>query len=106
MGGLEMLLEVYCSRDDNFEPGKFKNVLSEFGIGPKEARIMHVRLDRWRKDAALLEHEKKERPFFLSNKSLSYFGPYRSYDYYLSRQHAGRSGTTRSGKPHRASRRA
>ena len=59
MGGLDMLVEVYCSRDDNFEPGKFKNVLSEFGIGPKEARIMHVRLDRWRKDAALLEHEKK-----------------------------------------------
>jgi hypothetical protein len=66
MGGLEMLVEVYCSRDDNFEPGKFKVVLSEFGIGPKDARIMHVRLDRWRKDAALLakaqdlEHEKKD----------------------------------------------
>ena len=65
MGGLEMLVEVYCSRDDNFKPGKFKVVLSEFGIGPKDARIMHVHLDRWRKDAALLakaqdlEHEKK-----------------------------------------------
>jgi hypothetical protein len=65
MGGLEMLIEVYCSRDDSFEPGKFRIAMSEFGIGPKDARIMHVRLDRWRKDAALLakaqdlEHEKK-----------------------------------------------
>lgn len=54
MGGLEMLIEVYCSRDDSFEPGKFRIAMSEFGIGPKEARIMHVRFDRWRKDAALL----------------------------------------------------
>jgi hypothetical protein len=105
MGGLEMLVEVYCRRDDNFEPGKFKNVLSEFGIGPKEARIMHVRLDRWRKDAALLEHEKKDRSSSARASAISDLTGATTTNS-PERQHAGRNGTTRSGEPHRASRRA
>jgi hypothetical protein len=61
LGGLSMLIEVYCSRDDNFEPGKFKIAMGEFGIGPREARIMHVRLDKWRKEAAFLVQEQEEQ---------------------------------------------
>lgn len=52
MGGLDMLIECYCARDDNFEPTKFKNLMSDFDIPARDARIMHVRLDKWRKDAA------------------------------------------------------
>ena len=40
MGGLTMLIEFYCCRDDNFEPTKFKNLMEEFDIPAKEARIM------------------------------------------------------------------
>ena len=61
LGGLSMLIEVYCSRDDNFEPGKFKIAMGEFGIGPREARIMYVRLDKWRKEAAILVQEQEEQ---------------------------------------------
>ena len=52
VGGLEMLIESYCARDDNFEPTRFANLMADFSIPAKDARIMHVRLDKWRKNAA------------------------------------------------------
>lgn len=60
MGGLDMLIECYCARDDNFEPTKFKNLMSDFEIPAREARIMHVRLDKWRKDAVALATEQEQ----------------------------------------------
>ena len=71
LGGLSMLIEVYCSRDDNFEPGKFKIAMGEFGIGPREARIMHVRLDKWRKEAAILVQEQEEQQKAAKRRSQS-----------------------------------
>ena len=55
-----MLIECYCARDDNFEPTKFKNLMSDFEIPARDARIMHVRLDKWRKDAVALATEQEQ----------------------------------------------
>ena len=61
MGGLDMLVNLYCSRGDNFEPTKFKTLMGDFGIQPREARIMHVRLDKWRKDAKLFAAQQEDQ---------------------------------------------
>ena len=51
IGGLEMLISLYCSKDDHFSSNNFKAVMEEFDIPAKDARIMHVRLDKWRMEA-------------------------------------------------------
>ena len=51
MGGLNMMISLYCNSDNNFSSDGFKNVMAEFDIEAKHARIMHVHLNRWRKNA-------------------------------------------------------
>ena len=40
-----------CSRDDYFSPASFKATLAEFGIPKLHSHLMHLRLDKWCKEA-------------------------------------------------------
>ncbi len=51
VGGLDALISTYCSRDDYFSPASFKATLAEFGIPKLHFHLMHLRLDKWRKEA-------------------------------------------------------
>ena len=61
LGGLSNL---YCSRGDNFDSTKFRDLMGEFGIAKLDARLMHLRLDQWRVEAdefATEEQHKKKK---------------------------------------------
>jgi len=60
MGGLDMLISLYCNSDQNFSSDGFKNVMDEFGIEARHARIMHVHLNRWRKTAEQFAAARKD----------------------------------------------
>ena len=51
VGGLDALISTYCSRYDYFSPASFKATLAEFGIPKLHSHLMHLRLDKWRKEA-------------------------------------------------------
>ena len=66
IGGLDALISTYCSRDDYFSPASFKATLAEFNIPKLYSHLMHLRLDKWRKDAEQFcadqgREEKKKR---------------------------------------------
>ena len=52
LGGLSNLIKLYCTRGDNFESARFKDLMAEFGIKAMDARLMHMQLDTWRTAAA------------------------------------------------------
>jgi hypothetical protein len=49
IGGLEMLLSLYCSKEDNFSATSFCQHMQQLEINAKPARIMHLQLEKWRK---------------------------------------------------------
>ena len=49
IGGLEMLLSLYCSNEDNFSATSFCKHMQQLEINAKPARIMHLQLEKWRK---------------------------------------------------------
>jgi hypothetical protein len=61
MGGLSNLINLYCSRGDNFESTKFRDLMDEFGIAKIDARLMHLRLDQWRVEAAEFAREEQHK---------------------------------------------
>ena len=61
MGGLSNLINLYCSRGDNFESTKFRDLMDEFGIAKIDARLMHLRLDQWRIEAAEFAREEQHK---------------------------------------------
>ena len=51
MGGLEVLISVYCSRDQNFDPARFQSCLEAMEFKAKHARILYNHLQTIRRDA-------------------------------------------------------
>ena len=49
IGGLEMLLSLYCSSEDNFSATLFCQHMQQLEINAKPARIIHLQLEKWRK---------------------------------------------------------
>ena len=52
VGGLDAVISTYCSRDDYFSPASFKATLAEFRIEKLHSHLMHLRLDKWRRNSA------------------------------------------------------
>ncbi len=61
LGGLSNLINLYCSRGDNFESTKFRYLLEKFDIAKKDARLMHLRLDQWRVEADEFAREEQHK---------------------------------------------
>ena len=49
IGGLEMLLSLYCLSEDNFSATLFCQHMQQLEINAKPARIIHLQLEKWRK---------------------------------------------------------
>ena len=54
LGGLSNLINLYCSRGDNFESTKFRDLM-------EDARLMHLRLDQWRVEADEFAREEQQK---------------------------------------------
>jgi UDP-2,3-diacylglucosamine pyrophosphatase LpxH len=61
LGGLSNLINLYCSRGDNFESTKFRDLMEEFDIAKKDSRLMHLRLDQWRVEADEFAREEQQQ---------------------------------------------
>ena len=61
LGGLSNLIKLYCTRDDNFESARFKDLMAEFGIKAMDARLMHMHLETWRTAAAEFAEDQLQR---------------------------------------------
>ena len=47
IGGLEILIYMYCTPEDLFSAAKFTAMLVEMEIKPRDARLVHLGLNKW-----------------------------------------------------------